>query len=169
MINAENPVGTPNESGQIEPVKILLAEDDKDDQEFFRDALNAAQVPNEVVTVENGQQLIDMLKDDNEPNPDIMFIDINMPVKSGKEALAEIRKDQALKDIPAVMLTTSNQPTDIEDSFKNGANLYIQKPNSFSGFVLILKKVFTLHWTKVLMDPLKNIFFLSEKVISRKN
>jgi len=169
MINAENPVGTQNEPGPSEPVKIILAEDDKDDQEFFRDALDAAQVPNEVVTVENGQQLIDMLKDEDEPNPDIIFIDINMPVKNGKQALAEIRKEKDLRDIPAVMLTTSGQPDDIEESFKTGANLYIQKPNSFSGFVLILKKVFTLHWTKVLMDPLKNIFFLSEKDISPKD
>ncbi|MEO8532416.1 MAG: response regulator, partial [Flavobacterium sp.] len=148
---------------------IILAEDDKDDQELFMEALNAAKVPSEVITVENGEELVNTLKDPAEPKPDIVFIDINMPVKGGKEALAEIKSDQELKEIPAVMLSTSNNPKDIEETFNNGANLYIQKPSSFTGFILILKKVFILHWTKALMNPVKNIFFVSEKNISHKD
>ncbi|MNL55199.1 Response regulator rcp1 [compost metagenome] len=109
------------------------------------------------------------MKDESEPKPDIIFIDINMPIKGGKEALEEIKSDQELKEIPAVMLSTSNHPKDIEDTFNKGANLYIQKPNSFTGFILILKKVFFLHWTKALMNPVKNVFFVSEKNISRED
>ena len=76
MISAENPdAESPKEK---EPVKILLAEDDKDDQELFIDALAAAEVPSEVTTVENGQELVDNLKDKSEPNPDMIFIDIDM-------------------------------------------------------------------------------------------
>ena len=160
---------TSNELEEKEPVKIILAEDDKDDQELFMEALSATKIPSEVTTVENGEELVNNLKDPAEPNPDIVFIDINMPVKGGKEALAEIKSDQKLKDIPAVMLSTSNHPKDIEETFNKGANLYIQKPNSFTGFILILKKVFILHWTKALMNPVKNIFFVSEKNISRKD
>jgi CheY-like chemotaxis protein len=152
-----------------EPVKIILAEDDKDDQELFIEALSATNIPSEVTTVENGQELLNTLKDPAEPNPDIVFIDINMPVKGGKEALAEIKSDKELKEIPAVMLSTSNNPDDIEETFKKGANLYVQKPSSFTGFILILKKVFILHWTKALLNPVKNIFFVSEKNISHKN
>lgn len=92
-----------------------------------------------------------------------------MPVKGGKEALAEIRSDQELNEIPAVMTSTSNHPKDIEETFNKGANLYIQKPSSFTGFILILKKVFILHWTKALINPVKNIFFVSEKNISHKD
>ncbi|OOV17838.1 hypothetical protein BXU10_14325 [Flavobacterium sp. LM4] len=147
---------------------VLLADDDKDDQELFKEALDATKVPSEVITVDNGQELVNKLKDGSEPKPDIVFIDINMPVKGGKEALAEIKSDQELNEIPAVMLSTSNHPKDIEDTFNDGANLYIQKPNSFTGFILILKKVFTLHWTKALMNPFKDIFFISEKNISKK-
>ena len=167
MINSENPIGTAKDLKETEPLKIILAEDDKDDQELFKEALSATKVPSEVITVDNGEQLINTLKDESEPKPDIVFIDINMPVKGGKEALAEIKSDQELKKIPAVMLSTSNHPKDIEETFNNGANLYVQKPNSFSGFILILKKVFLLHWTKALVNPVKNIFFVSEKNISQ--
>lgn len=162
-------VTSSNELEEKEPVKIILAEDDQDDQELFMEALNATKVPSEVITVENGEELINTLKDPAEPKPDIVFIDINMPVKGGKEALEEIKSDHELKEIPAVMLSTSNHPKDIEETFDKGANLYIQKPSSFTGFILILKKVFILHWTKALLNPVKNIFFVSEKNISHKD
>ncbi|SHM88967.1 response regulator [Flavobacterium saccharophilum] len=168
MMSSENSVITNKDLQEKEPLKIILAEDDKDDQEFFMEAVNATKVPSDIVTVENGEELINTLKDGSEPKPDIIFIDINMPIKGGKEALAEIKNDRELKEIPAVMLSTSNHPNDIEETFNNGANLYIQKPNSFISFILILKKVFILHWTKVLMNPVKKLFFVSEKNISRE-
>ncbi len=166
MITAENPAA--EDSNEKEPVKILLAEDDKDDQELFIDALLAADVPSEVTAVENGQALIDTLKDKSQSDPDIIFIDINMPVKGGKQALEEIKGDKDLKDIPTVMLSTWDHPADIEDTFDKGADLYVQKPNSFAGFVLVLKKVFFLHWAKVLLRPVISLFFVSEKNISHK-
>ena len=169
MTSSKNSAVTSNGVEENEPVKIILAEDDKDDQELFIEALDATNVPCKVTTVENGQELVDALKNPGESKPDIVFIDINMPIKGGKQALAEIKSDKELKEIPAVMLSTSNHPGDIEETFKQGANLYIQKPSSFTGFILILKKVFLLHWTKTLMDPLKNIFFVSEKNISHKD
>lgn len=169
MISPENSVLTTKELKEKEPLKIILAEDDKDDQELFIEALSATKVPSEVIMVENGEELVDTLKNGSESNPDLIFIDINMPVKGGKQALAEIKSDAELKDIPAVMLSTSNHPTDIEDTFNKGANLYIQKPNSFIGFILILKKVFVLHWTKALINPAKSIFFVSEKNIYHKD
>jgi CheY-like chemotaxis protein len=169
MISSENSAETTKDLKEKEPVKIILAEDDKDDQELFKEALDATKIPSDVITVENGEELVNTLKDESEPKPDIIFIDINMPIKGGKEALAEIKSDQELKEIPAVMLSTSNHPKDIEDTFNKGASLYIQKPNSFTGFILILKKVFFLHWTKALRNPVKNIFFVSEKNISQED
>jgi CheY-like chemotaxis protein len=133
------------------------------------EALEAAKIPSEVMVVENGKELVDHLKGQHEPKPDIIFVDINMPVKGGKEVLAEIKSDEKLKEIPTVMLSTSDHPKDIEDTFNNGANLYIQKPSSITSFMLILKKVFSLHWTKALLKPVKNIFFVSEKNIFQGN
>lgn len=120
MINSESANISAKELQEREPVKILLAEDDKDDQELFTEALKATRVPAEVITVQNGQELMDTLKDGSESKPDIIFIDINMPIKGGKEALAEIKSDQELKEVPAVMLSTSNHPKDIEDTFNKG-------------------------------------------------
>ena len=166
MLNSDIAGSSANEPVEKEPVKILLAEDDKDDQEFFSEALDASKVPSELTTVENGQELIDHLKDPAEPNPDIIFMDINMPGKGGKEALAEIKSDETLKEIPTVMLSTSSHPTDIEETFEKGANLYVKKPNSIYSLVNILKKIFTLHWTKALMRPIKKAFFISEQNIA---
>lgn len=169
MISSDNSRPADEGLNEKEPVKIILAEDDKEDQELFIDALDEAQVPSEVTTVENGQQLLDVLKDKSQPDPDIIFIDINMPVKGGKKALEEIRGDKDLKDIPAVMLSTWSHPADIEDTFEKGANLYVQKPNSFAGFVLVLKKVFLLHWAKALLRPVISLFFVSEKNVSQRD
>ncbi|KAF2328124.1 response regulator [Flavobacterium ginsenosidimutans] len=167
MMSSENSRTAPEGVNGEEPLKIILAEDDKDDQELFIDALGESDVSSEVVTVENGQELVDSLKDKSQPDPDIIFIDINMPVKGGKQALEEIKADKDLRDIPAVMLSTWDHPSDIEDAFEKGADLYVQKPNSFNGFVLILKKVFFLHWAKALLNPVKKLFFISEKNISQ--
>jgi CheY-like chemotaxis protein len=169
MTSSENSAVNNKDLNEQEPLKIILAEDDKDDQELFIEALDATKIPSEIITVGNGEELVDTLKNESEPKPDIIFIDINMPVKGGKEALAEIKNDKELKDIPAVMLSTSNHPKDIEDTFNKGADLYIQKPNSFTGFILVLKKVFVLYWKKALINPLKNIFFISENNISRED
>ncbi|OXA70477.1 hypothetical protein B0A67_15790 [Flavobacterium aquidurense] len=169
MISSENPALTTNDSEEKEPVKIILAEDDKDDQELFIDALDEAEIASEVTTVENGQELLDNLRDQSQRDPDIIFIDINMPVKGGKKALEEIKNDKDLRDIPTVMLSTWDHASDIEDTFDKGADLYVQKPSSFNGFVLVLKKVFLLHWAKALLRPVISLFFVSEKNISHKD
>ena len=161
-------VNSGQEPEKQEPVKVVLADDDKDDQEIFEDALNEASIPAELKTVNNGQELIDHLKDPSEPNPDIIFLDINMPVKSGKEVLAEIKADETLKDIPTVVISTSDHPKDIDDSFKAGANLFVRKPFSFSSLIIILKKIFMLKWAGELLKPLRKTFFMSEKNVSEK-
>lgn len=155
-----------DELPQGEPVKVMLADDDKDDQETFGEALRETEIPAELTTVDSGQELLDTLKDTSEPNPDIIFLDLNMPVRNGNEILAEIKKDAALKEIPTVMLSTSENVKDVEESFNAGANLYVRKPYSFKNFILMLKKIFLLKWAGVLLNPLRKTFLLSEKNIS---
>ena len=151
-----------------EPVKVILADDDKDDQEIFHEALTETNIPADLTTVDNGKELMDHLKDPSEPNPDIIFIDINMPVKNGKEVLAEIKRDETLKDIPTIILSTSENVKDVEDTFNAGANLYVRKPFSFKSFILLLKKIFTLNLAGVLLKPLRKTFLMSEKNISEE-
>ena len=114
-----------------------------------------------------GKELLKNLKDPEQENPDIIFLDINMPVKDGKETLKEIKKDDELKDIPAVMLSTSDHPKEVKDTFEKGASLYIAKPSSLKGFALLLKKVFSFHWAGILVRPVWNRFFMSEKNIEK--
>ena len=151
------------ETNAQEPLKVMLADDDKDDQELFTAAIKETKIDAEVTTVDNGQDLIDKLKDPAEPNPDIIFLDVNMPVKDGKEALAEIKADDTLKDIPTVMFSTSDSPKEVDESFKRGANLYVKKPTSFDNLILILKNIFTLHWAKALLKPIRKSFLVTEK------
>ena len=152
-----------------EPVNVVLADDDKDDQEIFQDALTETNIPIALATVDNGQELIDHLKDPTEPNPDIIFLDINMPVKNGKEVLAEIKSDETLNEIPIVMLSTSDHLKDVEDSFTAGANLYVQKPGSFKSLIILLKKIFTLKWAGVLINPVRKTFLMSEKNVAHED
>lgn len=167
MISSDNPQAAPEGADDKEPLKIILAEDDTEDQELFIDAMGETDIPSEVTTVENGQELLDNLRDESQPNPDMIFIDSNMPVKGGMKVLEEIKKDDELREIPTVMLSTWDHPSYIEETLNKGADLYVQKPSSFAGFVLVLKKVFFLHWTRALLSPVKKLFFVSEKNISQ--
>ena len=152
---------------QRDPVKVILADDDKEDQQLFKEAIHESEINAEVTTVDNGQALIDNLKDPAEPTPDIIFLDLNMPVKDGKKALAEIKSDETLKEIPTVILSTSDSPKDVEETFNSGANLYVKKPNSFDNLILLLKNIFMLHWAKALLKPLRKTFVVTEKNINK--
>ena len=142
-MNSDNKDGLEPKPLPEEPVKVIMADDDKDDQEIFQEALNQAPVKSDLTTVDNGQALMDNLNDKSIPNPDIIFLDINMPGKDGKETLKEIKSDKVLKEIPTVMYTTSTNAKDIEETHKSGANLFVPKPSSFNKLVLILKNIFT--------------------------
>ena len=158
----KTPAEFDSQSTPTEPAKVLLADDDKEDQELFQEALSETKIPSELTIVNNGKDLMDNLKDPAEPNPDIIFIDINMPVKNGKQALAEIKADENLKDIPTVMLSTSKNEKEVDETFQAGANLYVPKPNSFSSLIAMLKKIFSLKWTGDLLKPLRKTFLMSE-------
>ena len=166
MTTVEDIPENQSEENEKKPLKITLAEDDHDDQELFLHAIEKTETDAEVTIVNNGKELIDTLKDPKQDNPDIIFVDINMPVKDGMQALKEIKKDEELKDIPAVMFSTSENPNDVRASFESGANLYVSKPSSVKSFIHILKKIFSFHWTGVLFRPIWNRFFISEKNIS---
>ncbi len=158
-----------NDGEKKDPIKILLADDDKDDQHLFKEALEHTPVDTELTTEDNGQDLMDNLHDPEIPNPDIIFLDINMPGKNGKECLKEIKEDDELKDIPTVMYTTSTSDQDINEAYHKGANLYVPKPYSFSSIIMILRNIFTLKWKQLFTKPDKKDFVLSEKTVKAKN
>ncbi len=129
-----------------EPLKILLADDDEDDRLFFKDAFKEVKVKTTVSMVKDGIELMNYLLRTVEDLPHLLFLDLNMPRKSGMECLHEIRRDDRLKDIAVAIYSTSASEKDIEETFVRGANVYIKKPNDFSKLKKVLTEVITVNW-----------------------
>ena len=138
---------------------ILMAEDDPEDAMLARDALHEAKLLNPFVVVADGQQLMDYLHRTGAfapphpaVRPAIILLDLNMPRKNGKEALAEIRSDPALREIPVVVLTTSKADEDVLRSYSLGANSFIVKPVSFDGLVEVMRTI-DHYWFEMVRLP----------------
>ena len=124
---------------QSKPIHILLADDDDDDTSLFKEALAQIPVFTKLDIAENGMELMVTLQN-YQSVPDLIFLDMNMPFKNGLECLSEIRNSGNFRQVPVVILSTSVAEYLLESAFEAGANLYIQKPNSFSGLVDILSR-----------------------------
>ena len=140
---------------------IVLAEDDEDDRLFFKEALEEIKVKTNVAYVNDGAQLMNYLNQPGIRLPNVVFLDLNMPVKSGMECLVEIRRNNQLKDLAIVIYSTSSSEEDIENAFVNGANIYIKKPNDFSLLKSSLAKVISLNWQYHTLGLKKENFLLS--------
>ena len=116
----------------VKHLNILLADDDTDDCNFFKVALEELPLSTLLSTVHDGEQLMNYLSENSEHLPHVLFLDINMPRKNGIECLSEIKQNKKLKDFPIVMFSTSNSWDTINMLFKSGAHVYIHKPSDFS-------------------------------------
>jgi CheY-like chemotaxis protein len=141
-------------------VTILLADDDAEDRELARDALQDSRLANEMRFVVDGQDLIDYLRRQGRyadpavdaPRPGIILLDLNMPKKDGREALAEIKADESLRRIPVVVLTTSNDEQDVLRSYDLGVNSFITKPVTFAGLVEAMS-AWSRYWFELVELP----------------
>jgi len=115
-----------------EYMNIILADDDEDDRLFFTDAFEELKINTKVNTYNDGVELMDYLNTDDAILPDILFLDLNMPRKSGKECLIEIRDNEKFQNIAIAIYSTSSSEEDIEETFVQGANIYIKKPSDFT-------------------------------------
>ena len=112
-------------------VNIVLADDDDDDCLFFKDALGDIHFSGCLKTVSNGEDLMILLQQ-NSILPDVVFLDLNMPLKNGFECLAEIRNMKQFNDLKIIIFSTANDLETIQTLYERGANYFIQKPSSFS-------------------------------------
>ena len=131
---------------------VLYADDDEDDRTFFREALGELKVPTVLHTVTDGIQLMKVLSPDVNPLPNVIFLDLNMPGKSGKECLREIRSMSHLHETPVIIFSTSSNHRDIEETFQHGATLYIQKPSGFKLMVDVLERFFGSDWKEIIQQ-----------------
>jgi CheY-like chemotaxis protein len=138
---------------------ILMADDDPDDLVLIRDAFDENRFEGEIKSVNDGEELLDYLNNrgkyinpDLFPKPDLILLDLNMPRKDGREALAEIKADPDLKILPIVVLTTSNSADDIIRSYHLGANSYIIKPMTFKALTKTVGNL-GIYWFKTSKLP----------------
>jgi CheY-like chemotaxis protein len=123
---------------------IWLADDDPDDCAIFREALEQLVPTASLTIISNGEQLTNLLTPSNKP--DILFLDINMPLKTGLECLVEIRAQRHFSRLPIVMFTSSTQDWDVTKSYGFGATLYYSKPHSFAKLVGDMGALFKMNW-----------------------
>lgn len=140
-------------------IRILMADDDEDDRLLMQEALEEVNLGNEIDYVEDGEELLDYLRRENKyesyknkPYPDLILLDLNMPKKSGSDALAEIKKDVSLRKIPIVILTTSKAEEDIIRTYDLGVNSFLAKPVDFDDLVSLMKAT-TDYWLNMVKLP----------------
>lgn len=142
-------------------LNIMLADDDEDDRNFFNDAIKELKMKNNLTVFKDGKDLMDYLNSPNTVLPHILFLDLNMPCKSGNDCLKEIRANSKFKDMSIAIYSTSSSEKDIEDTFIDGANIYIKKPNDFTKLKKILHEVVNLNWQFHTSGLNKDTFFFS--------
>lgn len=142
-------------------MQILLCDDDEDDRMFFSDAMKELKMQNVLTVFETGIELMNYLHHPDTLLPHILFLDINMPCKTGLECLKEIREHAKFKDLVIAIYSTSNTEEDIETTFTNGANIYIKKPNEFEKLKKTIHHILNLNWQYHTAGLNKETFFLS--------
>ncbi|OHC04590.1 MAG: response regulator [Planctomycetes bacterium RIFCSPLOWO2_12_FULL_40_19] len=138
------------------PVEILLVEDNPGDIRLTEEALREGRVRNNLHKVENGVEAMAFLrrrgKYADAAHPDLVLLDLNLPLKDGREVLEEIKSDEQLKRIPVIVLTTSSAEVDILHTYDNHGNAYITKPIDLDQFVKAIKAIEDF-WFKIAMLP----------------
>ncbi len=130
-------------------LEILLVEDNRGDTLLTQKVLGGMKLANHITIAEDGDKALAILRREEKyaalPMPDIVLLDLNMPKKSGKEVLQEIKGDERLKHIPVIILTSSHAETDIAKTYDLHANGYIVKPVNPEKFMDMIR---TLAWNR---------------------
>lgn len=142
---------------QDKGIMIMMADDDPDDRLLVREAFEENRLANPLSTVEDGEELMDYLHQrgkyaDVTTRPSLILLDLNMPRKSGFEALQEIKSDPELRSIPVVILTTSKAEEDIVRSYDLGVNSFIVKPVTFEALVETVREL-GKYWFQIVELP----------------
>ena len=135
----------PSHSGN-QILNIALADDDEDDRLFFQEAIDDISIRTKLSMFNDGQELMDYLNLPKIILPNLVFLDLNMPIKNGMQCLKEIRANPALDRVCIAIYSTSCSEKDIEDTFVHGANIYLNKPNNFSKLRDSIEKVLQINW-----------------------
>ena len=137
---------------------ILIVEDSPEDYEATARTFRKASVTNSLFWCKDGDEALDYLfrrgryaDPDDAPRPGVILLNLNLPGTDGREVLAEIKRDQMLKRIPVIVLTTSVDDRDIQDCYEAGANTYVQKPVDLASFIESIQRLEDFWWQIVLL------------------
>lgn len=133
-----------------ESTHVLLAEDDDDDFLIFSSAAAELSVKVVLTRAENGDILIRLL---DEKSPDILFLDILMPCRNGRQCIKEIRANKKFDALPVIIYSSLKNFEEVEFFYREGANLYVVKPSSFSELKSVLERILSIGWKQVLYYP----------------
>lgn len=146
---------------KIRHIKILLIEDNYGDIRLTEESIKGSKIINSLQVFEDGIEALAYLRNQgklkDEPLPDLIILDLNLPKKDGHEVLAEIKEDKSFKHIPVIIFTTSKAEMDIIKSYELHANCYITKPIDMDQFFKIMKKIESFWFTTVTL-PLNKCF-----------
>jgi two-component system response regulator len=128
---------------ELEPVHILLVEDNPHDVEITKRALEKGQIRNRLTVARDGQEALDILSDlESEGGlPGLILLDLNLPKLSGIEVLQAVKSDRALRRIPVIVLTTSAREEDVVRTYDLGVNTFITKPVRFEDFIKVVATI----------------------------
>ncbi len=144
------------------PVILLLADDDKDDCLFFKEALEELPITAKLTTVHDGEQLMQLLEEAKfePPPPHVLFLDLNMPRKNGFEVLSELKQDEKLSKLPVIIFSTSFEQDVANLLYKKGAHYYIRKPAEFSQLKKVIYQALILATDENMTQPAKENFVI---------
>jgi CheY-like chemotaxis protein len=147
----------PTYSMPLTPIEVLLVEDDPGDVLMTQEAFEEHKVRNNLTVVNDGTEAIAYLRREGQyadvGRPDLVLLDLNLPRRDGREVLAEIKSDPDLRQIPVVVLTTSQADEDILRSYQLHANAYVTKPVDFDRFIAVVRQIDEFFVSVVKLPP----------------
>jgi CheY-like chemotaxis protein len=151
---------SPSPARERNSITILLADDDEDDRVLTADALRRSRLVNDLRFVVDGDDLMKYLRGQGAyadggvpaPRPGLILLDLNMPKKDGREALAEIKGDPELRRIPVVVLTTSKAEEDVVRTYDLGVNSFVSKPVTFEQLAEVMTAL-AIYWFDLVELP----------------
>lgn len=140
----------------VRPAEVLLVEDNPADVRLTREAMKEGRLLNNLHVVSDGEQAVQFLKQqppyECAPRPDLILLDLNLPKKSGRDVLAEIKEMPSLMSIPVVVLTTSQADEDVAETYQLRANCFITKPVDLDKFIAVVQEIESF-WLSVVRLP----------------
>lgn len=155
----------------LRTLNIYLADDDDGDCLLFKEALEELPVTANLTIVHDGEQLMNLLAQEGNRLPDVLFLDLNMPRKNGFAALGQIKRDNTLSELPVIIFSTASDQTKVKMVFRDAAHYYIRKPAKFAELKEVIYKVLVLIADGNIRLPKQENFMLTgeEKSTSDEN